>query len=170
MGRQDIQRDCYWYSALTGSDWDKTDDSVNTIKDTYSDEKIDHEEDIEGKIYLLSSVCSPGNTGLNFFTENKFLQKFGIHHVLKFCNSCTCNHWQFIMFQWQSFAYQLILIETDARKVVSFNHYYKLENFYSNTWFNAQVDGETFNCEWKFQIVVLWIQKNVVTWMHQWSR
>ena len=107
MGRQDIQRDCYWYSALTGSDWDKTDDSVNTIKDTYSDEKIDHEEDIEGKIYLLSSVGGPGNTGLNFFTENTkiwnsscfeilqlmHLQSLAIYYVsvAKFCISADFN-------------------------------------------------------------------------------
>ena len=106
MGRQDIQRDCYWYSALTGSDWDKTDDSVNTIKDTYSDEKINHEEDIEGEIYLLSSVGCPGNTGLNFFTENEVfkkscfeilqfmhLQSLAIYYVsvAKFCISADFN-------------------------------------------------------------------------------
>ena len=36
----------------------------------YPDEKIHHEEDIEGEIYLLGGVMSPGYAGLHSIAAN----------------------------------------------------------------------------------------------------
>ena len=38
---------------------------------TYSDEKVDHEEDVECQIYLLRGVLRPGHAGLHSVTEER---------------------------------------------------------------------------------------------------
>ena len=47
---------------------------------TYSDEKVDHEEDVECQIYLLRGVLSPGHAGLNSVTKGEN----NIHYLFLF--------------------------------------------------------------------------------------
>ena len=41
------------------------------MNETDSDEKVDHEEDVEGKIYLLGCVLQPRYAGLDTITDRK---------------------------------------------------------------------------------------------------
>ena len=39
------------------------------IEEAHPDEEVDHEEDVEGEVYLLRGVGCPGHTGLHSVTR-----------------------------------------------------------------------------------------------------
>ena len=39
------------------------------IEEAHPDEEVDHEEDVEGEVYLLRGVGCPGHTGLHCVTR-----------------------------------------------------------------------------------------------------
>ena len=41
------------------------------IEEAHPDEEVNHEEDVEGKVYLLRGVGRPGHAGLHSVTEKE---------------------------------------------------------------------------------------------------
>ena len=54
----------------------------------YPDEEVDHEEDVEGEVYLLGGVLGPGDTLLNSLTE---LEKIQFLRAIISCDFVVIN-------------------------------------------------------------------------------